>query len=150
MKKTIRFGLLLALASFAALINPLKAQDVKKELEGFTKKFEAAYNKQDGKTLKTFYTAEASRTNPAGETVTGNDNIIAEFSTQWADTKMTITIKPEKADSQADGSVITAGTYHVTGTTKAGEKIDRSGAYTNTVVKEGKQWKISKSVLTNL
>ena len=150
MKKSFKPRLLLVLAAFTAFINPLKAQDTKKELEGFTKKFEAAYNKQDGKTLKTFYTANATRTNPAGETVTGNDNIVAEFSTQWADTKMTITIKPEKADSQADGSVITAGTYHVTGTTKAGEKIDRTGGYTNTVVKEGGHWKISKSVLTSL
>jgi len=150
MKKTIKFSLLLALMSVTAFINPLKAQDVKKELEGFTKKFETAYNKQDGKALKTFYTAEASRTNPAGETITGNDNIAAEFAKQWADSKLTITIKPEKADSQADGSVLATGTYHVTGTTKAGEKIDRNGGYTNTVVKEGGKWKIAKSVLADL
>jgi ketosteroid isomerase-like protein len=150
MKKLIKFPFLLALSSVIAFINPIKAQDVKKELEGFTKKFETAYNKQDVKALKTYYTANATRTNPAGETVTGNDNIIAEFLKQWADTKMTITIKPEKADSQADSSVLTEGTYHVIGTNKAGEKIDRSGGYTNTVVKEGGHWKISKSVLTSL
>jgi len=150
MKKTIKFSLVLALVSVAAFINPLKAQDVKKELEGFTKKFETAYNKQDSKAIKTFYTAEASRTNPAGETVTGNDNIVAEFVSQWTDSKITITINPEKADSQADGTVLASGTYHVTGTGKAGEKIDRNGGYTNTVVKEGGKWKISKSVLTNL
>ena len=150
MKKTIKFSLVLALVSVAAFVNPLKAQDVKKELEGFTKKFETAYNKQDGKAMKTFYTAEASRTNAAGETITGIDNIVAGFVAQWADGKITITINPEKADSQADGTVQAAGTYHVTGISKAGEKIDRNGGYTNTVVKEDGKWKISKSVLTNL
>jgi len=53
-------------------------------------------------------------------------------------------------EEQPDGTVLAAGTYHVTGTSKAGEKIDRNGGYTNTVVKEGGKWKISKSVLTNL
>ena len=149
MKKSIRACLLLAL-TVAGFVNPMRGQDVKKELEGFTKKFEATYNKQDIKAMKTFYTADASRTNPAGETITGNDNIVAEFATQWADSKLTITIKPEKADSQADGSVLTSGTYHVSGTSKAGEKIERDGGYSNTVVKEGGKWKISKSVLTSL
>lgn len=150
MKRLFRFSLLFAFASAAIFSNQALAQDVKKELEGFTKKFQDAYNKKDEKTLKTFYTADASRTDASGSVVTGNENIVAEFASIWSANTVTIAIKQEKAEKQADGSVITTGTYHVTGSGNSGEKLDIKGSYTNTLVKEGGKWKISKSVLASL
>lgn len=148
MKKTIAVSFLFTLISMAAFISPVRAQDAMKELEGFTKKFEAAYNKQDVKALKDMYTADASRVATDGTTITGNDNIVAEFSKNFADTKVTIQIKPETATKETDGTVTATGTYHVSGTTNAGEKIERDGKYTNSMTNDKGAWKISKSVLT--
>lgn len=57
---------LLALFAVIALINPLKAQDIKKEMDAFIKKFEAAYNKKDDAALKMLYTEKAVWTDPDG------------------------------------------------------------------------------------
>jgi len=142
--------LLLASIAVIAFLSPVKAQDATKELAGFTKKFQDAYNKKDEKALKTFYTADASRTDATGSVVTGNENIVAEFASIWSANNVAITIKQEKIEKQADGSIIATGTYHVTGSSNAGEKLDINGSYTNTVVKESGKWKISKSVLASL
>ena len=149
MKKTIKSGLLLALAAFTTFINPLKAQDAKKELEGFTKKFQDAYNKKDDRALKIMFTRDAVRTDANGVITTGDENIRAAMVAAWTGSKPIIVIKQETAEKQADGSVIAAGTYQITGTTDAGEKLDIKGSYTNTVVKEKGKWKIAKMVLGN-
>ncbi|MES1223511.1 MAG: nuclear transport factor 2 family protein [Bacteroidota bacterium] len=149
MKKSIRISMLVALASFTVLINPLKAQDVKKELDGFTKKYQDAYNKKDDKAIKMMYTADATRTDANGTVTTGNENIRVLTVTSWATSKPVLTITPEKADKQTDGTVIASGKYHVGGTKEGGEKLDINGTYTNTLVKEGGKWKISKMMLGN-
>jgi ketosteroid isomerase-like protein len=146
MKKTIQF-LLFVFVLISAFVNPLKAQDVKKELDVFTKKFEEAYNKKDDKALKAMFTMDAVRTEANGTVTTGDENIAAVMVTGWTGSKPVLMIKHDKAEKQADGSVITSGTYHVGGTTDAGEKLDINGSYTNTVVKEKGKWKIAKMVL---
>jgi uncharacterized protein (TIGR02246 family) len=148
MKKSIKLSLLSAVISVTAFVTPLKAQDATKELAAFTKKFQAAYNNKDDKTLKTMYTDDATRIGTDGTTSTGCDSIAAQFKDYFTANKVTIVIKQDKVDTQADGSATATGTYHVTGTSNTGEKIDRSGTYTNTVVKVKGHWKISKSVLT--
>ena len=150
MKKTIKFSLLLALVSLTGFINPLKAQDVKKELEGFTKKFQDAYNKKDDKALKMMFTTDAVRTDAQGVVTNGDENIRAAMVTAWTDSKPAIVIKQEKAEKQTDGSVVTTGTYYITGTTNAGEKLDIKGSYNNTLFNEKGEWKIAKMVLGNL
>lgn len=147
MKKTIIRSLLLALITMTGLLNPVKAQIDKKDLLAFTKKFQDSYNKQDGDALKMMYTNDVSRIDPTGAVTTGNDSVVAGYVKSWASSKVTLAIKHEKAETQADGSVITSGTYTVMGTTNAGDKIDVKGAYTNTLVKDKGNWKIAKSVL---
>ena len=146
MKKLIQF-LLIASASVFTFMNAANAQDVKKELDGFTKKFEDAYNKKDDKALKAMFTADATRTEANGTVTTGFDNIVAAMATAWADGKPMLQIKHEKSEKQADGSVISSGTYHVSGTTGSGEKLDINGSYNNTIVQEKGHWKIAKMVL---
>jgi ketosteroid isomerase-like protein len=146
MKKSIQF-LLMGFVTISAFLNPLRAQDVKKELDVFTKKFEDAYNKKDDKTLKTMFTTDAVRTEANGTVTTGDENITAVMVTGWTGSKPVLTIKHDKAEKQADGSVITSGTYHVGGTTDAGDKLDINGSYTNTVIKDKGKWKIAKMVL---
>ena len=43
----------------------------------------------------------------------------------------------DEAITENGGNVIVTGTYHVTGTSKSGEKIERKGSNVNTVVKQG-------------
>lgn len=150
MKKTIRISLLLAFAAVTAFLNPLKAQDATKELSAFTKKFQDAYNKQDDKALKEMYTIDAVRITTDGKTMNGNKTIGAAFADYFKNNTVTGEIKQDKVVTEKDGSVTATGTYHVTGTAKTGEKIDRTGGYTNTVVKVKGQWKIAKNVLVAL
>jgi uncharacterized protein (TIGR02246 family) len=149
MKKMTRYTLLSALFVAAAFINPLKAQDAKKELTTFVKNFQDAYNKKDDKALKEMYTKDATRTMTDGKVQNGNEEIRISFADFLKENTVTIKIKLDKV-VEKDGITTMMGTYHVTGTSSKGEKVDRNGAFTNTVVKENGKWKISKSVLTAL
>ncbi|MEO7524461.1 MAG: nuclear transport factor 2 family protein [Ferruginibacter sp.] len=149
MKKTIKLSLLTAFVAVTAFFNPLKAQDVSKELGVFAQKFETLYNKKDGKSLQTMYTEDATRTASDGTVTTGSKAIIALYSADFAENTVSLEIKPEKATTN-DGITIATGTYHLTGTTAKAEKIDVYGGYNNTMVKEKGVWKISKQVLSAL
>ena len=150
MKKTIKFSFLFAMFSITTFINPLQAQDATKELLGFTKKFQVTYNKNDAKELKEMYTTDATRVAADGSAITGNDNISTAFAKSFTGSKLMIEIVQDKVVTGADGSATATGTYHVTGTTNAGEAVDIKGSYTNTVVKVKGHWKISKSVLASM
>ena len=145
MKKSI----LLATLAIITLASPLKAQDIKKELDAFARKFEAAYNKKDDKAIKNFYTEKAVWTNPDGSSINSNEEIRSQLANYLAENTVTLALVPAKSEKQADGSVISVGTYKISGKTKAGETADHGGTYTNTFVKENGQWKISKSVLVS-
>ena len=147
MKKIIQQVLLPAFIAIA-FISPLKAQDVKKEMLELTKKFETAYNKKDDKAIQAMHTKNAVRTGADGKTQTGNEEIRAEYERQLKD-KVTIKIKHETEVTGAeDGSVTATGTWHVTGNTQKGEKIDITGTYSNALIKENGQWKIIRSLVT--
>ncbi|HEY5408033.1 MAG TPA: nuclear transport factor 2 family protein [Ginsengibacter sp.] len=150
MKRTITFSLLLAIAFCIALVNPLKAQNNDKDMNALAKKFENAYNRKDAKALKGMYTKDAVRTNTDGTVTTGNAAISDSLAKGFKDSKtIMIKIKVDKSVTESDGSITATGTYHVTGKSTKGEKIDAKGAFNNINVKEGGTWKISKSVLTS-
>ena len=150
MKSVSNFYWLIVFVFASAMINPVKSQDIKKELDDFAKKFETAYNKKDDKALKIMFTDNAVRTEPDGTITSGNDNILMKLTESWPTAKLTLAIKQDKVEPQSDGSVITKGKYTVMGTTNTGEMINVGGAYTNTTVKDNGTWKISKNVLSNL
>lgn len=148
MKRKITFSLLLAIAFCTALVNPLTAQNINTDMNALAKKYESAYNRKDVKALKGMYTKDAVRINPNGNTITGIDAIGDSTAQDFKNNKVImVKIKSDNSVNESDGSITTTGTYHVTGTTKKGEKIDFKGAYTNTVVKEGGKWKIAKMIL---
>lgn len=134
----------------AAFINPLHAQNTKKEMDKIAKDFEKAYNKKDAKMLQQYYTNDAVRINADGTTTNGNEAIEESLANDFKTNNAKIKITVAKAVTESDVSVSTTGTYHVTGTNMKGEKIDVGGNFTNTAVKENGHWKISKSVLTNM
>ena len=148
MKKTIQLGLLLAFISIA-IIQPIKAQDATKELGAFTKQFEQAYNQKNSKALKDMFTKDAVRTAADGKIFNGNEAIAAMYEVVFQD-NVAVAIKLDKASTENDGTTKATGAYHITGTSKSGEKIDRKGSYAQTLVKEEGQWKIAKQVLTAL
>jgi len=148
MKKAIQFSLLLVFLSITSLIKPAKAQDATKELTAFTKRFEQACNKKDIKAIKEMFTKDAVRINPDGQTETGNDAIVAAYEELFQN-KLTITIKQEKFAFD-NGSNVSSGTYQATGSTPSGDSIDAKGSFSNTMIKENGQWKISKQVLNSL
>ena len=148
MKKPIQFSLLLVCLSITSLINPAKAQDATKELTAFTKRFEEACNKKDIKAIKEMFTKDAVRTSTDGQSQTGNDAIVAAYEELFQN-KLTVAIVQEKVATE-NGSTVSTGTYHATGSTQSGDTIDSKGSFINTMIKEGGQWKISKQVLNPL
>ena len=150
MKQAVKLAWMLILMVISALINPVQSQDVKKELADLAKNFEENYNKKNDKALKLMYTENAVRIEPDGNTITGNENIRIRLAESWSINKLNLTIKQDKVETQADGTVIASGTYQVTGTAESGDPFALGGTYTNTMAKEDGKWKISKSVLSNL
>ncbi|MEO8820477.1 MAG: nuclear transport factor 2 family protein [Ginsengibacter sp.] len=148
MRKTIPVMLAAAFMVLAAFTNPVKAQDHKKEMATLAQQFQNAYNKKEVKALEGFYTKDAVRVNADGTTTDGNKAIAEVHATDFKQGINKIKITVSKDEPGSDGSVMVTGTFRVTGTSPKGEKIDMSGNYVNTVVKENGHWKISKSVIT--
>lgn len=148
MKKTIQFSLLLVFVTIASLVNTAKAQDTTKELTAFTKRFEEAFNKKDIKAIREMFTKDAVRTSSDGQSQTGNDAIVAAYE-ELFQSKLTLTIRQEKVATE-NGSIVSTGTYQATGSTQSGEAIDAKGSFSNSMVKDNGQWKISKQVVNSL
>lgn len=145
--------LTLAFMILTAFVNPVKAQNQKKEMAKLAKDYQNAYNKKDVKALQQFYTADAIEINIDGTTIKGNEAIGASMADVFKKGDDKIKIIPDKSVTNSDGSVTTTGTfyvYHVTGTSEKDEKIDGGGNFTTTKVKENGHWKISKSVLSKI
>jgi uncharacterized protein (TIGR02246 family) len=99
--------------------------------------------------IKEMFTTDALRTSTDGKTQNGKDSIGA-FYEQTLKNDVKVAIKQAKVVTENDDSIVATGTYQVTGSSTTGEKIDIKGAYTNTVVKDGSQWKIAKQIPTAL
>lgn len=143
MKKAINILVAATFVFLTAFANPLKAQANKKEMETLANNYADAYNKKDAKAIKEFYTKDAVRVNTDGATTNGSEAIAADAADFFANNNPTIKITVSDV-TESDGILTTTGTY--AGSTGG---TDFSGKYTNTCVKEGGQWKISKSVLTD-
>ena len=72
--RRLGLGLMLALGLLAG---PALAADVSKEVTEAAKQWDAAFNKQDAKTLAGFYAKDATLLPPANTVVTGSDKIEA-------------------------------------------------------------------------
>jgi ketosteroid isomerase-like protein len=148
MKKAIKLTLLLAVIFAAMPGNSLNAQDTKTELLKFTSQFQDAYNAKNEQALKAMYSTDAVRVDAQGATTMGNDSISATFADFFNNNKVMIAIHQLTVTANADGSTTATGTYHVTGKAKDGKPIDFKGTYNNTLMKEGGNWRITRSVLT--
>lgn len=145
MKKTIQIGLYLMLASLI-LTFPVMGQNLDKEMADLVKKYEKAYNKEDVETLVDRYTPDAVRVMTDGTTFTGIAAIKAAMEADFAASDLKVTINVGTHELLSDGGAIAKGTYRVKGTA-AGEPVDISGTYTNTLVKVNGEWKVTKNVL---
>ena len=150
MKKTIKLSLLLAVLFITAFSSHLKAQTADAEIQVLTRQFQDAYNKEDAKAIKAMYTADAVRVEVDGKTTNGAEGVKAIYETQFKNGDATVLINSVNVVSQNNTNATATGTFHVNGKTVKGDKIDLTGAYTNTLVKQNGQWKISKTVLNNL
>lgn len=148
MKKQIKFSLFFAALFCAAFTPVLNAQDVDKDMAAFTQRFQEAYNKEDHATLKTYYTADAVRVAADGTTITGADAIGAFWEAQFKGADVTLVLTPQSVVWKDNvHAYVASGSYHVTGTSANGEKIDVSGKYTNTMLQENGAWKIARTML---
>lgn len=144
MKFKFQFGLLLTVVLFAANSTTLVAQNLNKEIEDYTQKFQAAYNKADHAALTALLTADAVRTNADGTVINGAAAIGVAYAQGFSATDQQVDIKITKITPQSDNKVLINGTFSLTGTVKAnGEKIAIDGTYENTALKENGVWKIS-------
>lgn len=150
MRKHIQCSLFFTALLCAAFTPVLNAQDVDKEMAAFVQQFQDAYNKEDHATLKTFYTDDATRVAKDGTSITGAAAIGAFWEAQFkgADATLALTLQSVVWKDNVHAYVAN-GTYHVTGTSAEGAKIDASGKYANTMLRVNGAWKISESMLSN-
>ena len=150
MKKFIQCSLVCAFFLCAGFTTTLSAQDVENEMEDFAKRFQDAYNKEDHATLKTFYTADATRVGSDGASITGAEAIGAFWAEQFKGADVTLVLKQTSTVwRDVSHAYVTTGTYHVSGTSVKGDKIEASGTYSNEMLKQDGVWKMAKSVLVN-
>lgn len=144
MKKSIRNLTATIIVFMLAIANPIKAQNIEKEMLKLTKKYQDAYNNKDAEAIESFYTKDAVRIDQEGGTLNGSKAIGAVTASFFETSDLKIRITVVKSVTGSNGTVISSGTFE--------GLLDRnpiSGNYTNTCVKEDGHWKISKSVLTN-
>ena len=150
MKKIMQCSLVFATLLCAGFSTTLSAQDVDKEMADFAQQFQDAYNKEDHATLKTFYTADAVRIGSDGSSITGADAIGAFWAEQFKGSDATLVLKQTSAVwKDVCHCTVSTGTYHVSGTTVKGDKIEVSGTYSNEMLKVDGAWKMAKSVTGN-
>lgn len=143
----MQLALLLAFA-FTAFAAPLLAQNfTNDDMQRLVSKYEAAYNKKDDKAIGAMFTKDAVRTNPDGTTLTGPVAIAAFYADRFKESDATLHIMPGNMTTNADGTVTSTDSFSLSGKTKSGEAIDMKGGYTNTLLQQDGQWKISKSVI---
>lgn len=145
MKKPFQIGWYLMFITWIVTC-PVLAQNMQKELASLAKKYEKAYNQEDVKSLLERYTNDAVRVLGDGRTFNGIAEIEANMVSEFEANDFKVSIESGNYEVQSDGTVISHGTYHVTGM-QGSEKVEFSGKYTNTMVKVGGDWKVSKSVL---
>jgi uncharacterized protein (TIGR02246 family) len=148
MNKIKKISFFFAILFFAAISSCVIAQTIDVGVQALTRNFQDAYNKEDANALKEMYTADAVRVEMDGKTTTGAENIKAIYEEQFKNANATVLINDVNA-VQNNANVIATGTWHVIGRSANGDKMDFGGTYTNTLVKDNGQWKISKMVLGN-
>jgi ketosteroid isomerase-like protein len=148
---TMKKGVFFLAALFCAAFTPmLNAQDVDKEMAAFAQQFQDAYNKEDHAALKTFYAADAKRIAKDGSAINGADAIAAFWEAQFKGSDATLALVQESVVWKDNvHAYVTHGTYHVTGVSAKGDKIDISGKYANTMLKVDGAWKITESALVD-
>ena len=104
------------------------------------------YDHEDGETLASRQTHEDVRDITDGRNFTGIAEIKEAMEADVAANDFKVPMKAGTHEVLNDGGVIAKGTYHVKGTA-AGEPVDITGTYTNTLVKVNGEWKVSKNVL---
>ena len=117
------------------------------ELRDFVKAFQDAYNREDVAALKTMHTTNFVRTDGI-DTQTGIGQITDLYAKNFANADVNTAILMANVAPQFDGSAIMTGSFHQNGRTTKGSRVTYDGAYTNTVVKENGQWKISRMVVS--
>ncbi len=146
--------LFLAALLCVATLSNLQAQSVsdEAEMQDFTRNFMAAYNRQDHAALQKMYTSDAVRVGEQGKETSGADQIAAFFSDQFIYNNTTLLLRQSIIGwSDAQHAFLARGTYEIYGKTHVYDiKINRSGAYVNTMIKENGEWKIAKSVLSSV
>jgi uncharacterized protein (TIGR02246 family) len=115
-----------------------------KDVRAFVQNFQDAYNKKDAAALKAMFTTNAERILPDGKATKGAENIAADYSEAFKNANASSTIKLANVQPQFDGSVIATGTYSVYGTSAKGDRVALNGSYSNKMVNENGQWKLTE------
>lgn len=130
------------------------AQSVNDELElqAFARRFMAAYNEKDPVALRKMYTDDAVRIDQQGNQIKGSANIADYFAEQFRLNSTTLLIRQTDiywSDNQQAWT--TRGKYEIYGKTIIYDiPVDLAGNYNNAMQKINGEWKIARSVLTQI
>ncbi len=138
----------------ASVTGTLQAQSATDEvaMRAFARDFMAAYNRQDETALQAMYTTDAVSISPEGTSTNGADRIAQLFADQFIKNDVTLLVRQVGMTwSDAQQSWVAIGTYESYGVTYVYDiPIRKKTAYRNTMVQENGQWKIARSVVTEM
>ena len=143
---------LLLLAAFtASFVGTLPGQSSTDEyaMRAFARDFMAAYNRQDIAALQAMYTTDAVTTSNGAQ---GVEQIGKAFEDRFTREDVTLLVHLIGVTwSDAEYALVVTGTYERFGITIVYDiPFHSKAAYRNTMVQENGQWKIARSVVTDI
>lgn len=98
--------------------------------------YQDAYNKKDLKALRKLFAADAIRNNSDGTIVSGIDNIIDYYrGTFDIYSDANLQLRGENTGAQADGNLVSSGTWRFRGKKADGSSVDLRGSFRNILKK---------------
>ena len=110
------------------------------DLQQLAERYQAAFNKGDGKAIGAMYTEDALLAAPTGQFLTGRAAIQKDYETNLTGPfkGAKLTLRPGVIRMVTDDVALIEGTFEVT---TAGVTV--TGRYLNTVVRRGGQWRLA-------
>lgn len=141
--------LLLGLLFFCHDLQAQSAAD-EQALAAFTQSYMSAYNAQDHSALQNMYTTEAVYQDVTGKEILGAASIGEHFASYFRNHNVSLQLQPSQVSwSDYQHAFVASGSFELTGRTIVYDiPVQVSGTYSNTMLQEDGQWKISHSVLT--
>lgn len=125
-------------------------EKIYQEVKGLVQNFQDAYNMEDAAQIATLFTTNSTKIMANGKVTNGAENIKNEYADVFKTSNAALTLKIANVQPQFDGSLLTTGTFSVYGNAADGNRIASNGSYSNKLINENGNWKLTEVKLGNI